>query len=50
MNGMLRMFTRLAFGVVLVTSAGALGCGGATPETAMQKADAVEVTFYYLPG
>jgi hypothetical protein len=47
---MLRISARFVFVIMLVTVAGSLGCGGATPEAAIEKAAAVEVTFYYLPG
>ena len=49
MNGMTRSLASLTFAVMLAGAAGTFGCGAA-PDTSIEKAEAVEVTFYYLPG
>lgn len=49
MNGVTRCVTGVALAAVLASAPGTIGCG-AGADTMLEKAEAVEVTFYYLPG
>ena len=46
-----RYLVGMTFAVaMLAIGGGILGCGGGGADTPLPKADAIDVTYYYLPG